>query len=137
MKRPAYAKGFLARVFAGADPFAVYLLYGEDWNRRNPPSPMDFLAINPREYQPGAIDLRCLRGIDVYLEARGDRWLELAGELAREARTVWWRADVPVYDGDTKPRSTWEPINTLALAYRLTDGAWPDWWIVPNVRKAA
>lgn len=137
MKLPAYARGVLARRFAGNHPFALYLLFSDDWSNRTPPHTMPFLAIAPREYRPGGFDLRCVSGLDVYLEASADGWHALAGELDRLARHVWWRSDTIEYRYDSAPRQAWESFNTLALAYRLSDGVWPAWSARAHERRAA
>lgn len=137
MKLPAYARPLLARRCAGNHPFEVYLLYGPDWDVRDMPRPMPFLAIAPRDFKPYVFDLRCVVGIDVYLETRAPGWLALAGELARHARTVFWRSDEVLYHGETEPRANWGVLDTLALECRLTFGTWPEWWTFARARRAA
>lgn len=129
-KLPAYGRDLKRARNAGQHPDRVWVLCGDDWNRRpqNEPS----VCVEP-DYRLDHYDWSIMAGLPVHVVERGDvSTVRLAAEIAIYAApvVVHWRSiedDVDAIAG----RPLAQDIETIAFCHRkAVDGVidWPEWW---------
>jgi hypothetical protein len=126
VRLPAFGRALLGERLEGRHPHRVWVLYGDDWDRR--PVGQAVLCVGS-DWTPGRTDWLPVAGVLVHLVDRGGLHLEaLAAELAEQAAPVvvhWREAE------GSRVQAIQEDVSDLAFAARRAgpEGyVWPAWW---------
>lgn len=84
-KTPAYAKKLIASRMTGTAPLWVNLVYGNQWDAVPDPK----VCVNPREFEVGKFDWRCIAGLLVNVHDQTGVDLYALDELPDDLRRLF------------------------------------------------